>query len=268
MRNLLRVADRLHATVPRGAGVTVLAYHRIGEGLGSNVEVSPAAFAAQLDLLAERFEVLSLDEAVERHLGAAEPVRKDRPTVVITFDDGTPDWDDVVAPLLVARAMSATFYVATGFVEDGRRWPGSLAPISWAGLASLSSTGVATIASHTHNHRLLHRAGRAEATEELTRSQELIGERLGLPCRHFAYPKAMLGSGEAQQAVRALFVTAAVAGNRVNLAGRADLHRLGRTPVTRSDDIATFARKANGGFRLEGLLRSVRDRRRHRHAVV
>ena len=60
----------------------------------------------------------------------------------------------------------------------------------------------ATIGSHTHTHALLDRADGPTAADELDRSIELLGERLGVACDHFAYPKALLGSREAEAEVR------------------------------------------------------------------
>ena len=63
--------------------------------------------------------------------------------------------------------------------------------------------------------------------------------------------------------VAARFRTAALAGSRPNRPGRTDLQRLSRTPIQTSDGTDWFRRKALGGMRLEGVLRSVLDRRRH-----
>ena len=45
---------------------------------------------------------------------------------------------------------------------------------------------------------------------------------------------------------------------------RADLHRLWRTPVQRSDGLRFFAAKAAGGMRLEGMARGVLSSVRYR----
>ena len=93
----------------------------------------------------------------------------------------------------------------------------------------------------------------ATAADELDRSIELIETHLGQPCRHFAYPKAMPPSEEADAEVRRRFRTAALAGNRVNVPGRTDPARLGRTPLLRRDDERVSVRKVRGGARVGGL---------------
>ena len=155
---------------------------------------------------------------------------------MLTFDDGTADWPDVVLPALVERGLPATFYVATDFVERGAPFPDDGRPVSWAGLADMAATGLATIGSHTHTHRVLAGASAADAADEVARSVGLIEERLGRPCRHFAYPKAIAPSPAAEVVVRRRFATAALAGNIANVAGATDLHRLGRHALTVADD--------------------------------
>lgn len=103
----------------------ILMFHRV-------LADAPAAFglpgcyrmrgtALTLDELALRLDglgpILPL-EAVEQAL-----LRDEAPPagVVLSFDDGYREQLEVVAPLLAARGVSATFYVATGLHGAGRR---------------------------------------------------------------------------------------------------------------------------------------------------
>jgi hypothetical protein len=252
--------DRLQA-VRRGGveGVIGLIYHRVGRRSPSVVDLDLAVFRAQLDRMVATGRILDLDAAAARLAASAVPTGGDGLGIVVTFDDGTADWVDVVLPELVARCLPATFYVSTDFVESGRDFPHGGCSISWSGLAELVATGLVTIGSHTHSHQVLAHATAVEAAAELDRSAGLIEDRLGVPCRHFAYPKAIAPSFAAEVVVRRRFVTAALAGNRVNVAGSADLHRLGRHGLTVADTAADFERKIDGGARLEGWLRERRD---------
>jgi hypothetical protein len=83
---------------------------------------------------------------------------------------------------------------------------------------------------------------------------------------HFAYPKAVLGSPQAEALVRTRFRSAALAGTRVNRYGHTDPHRLARTPVQASDGFEWFRRKADGGMRLEDDLRRAVNRFRYARA--
>jgi peptidoglycan/xylan/chitin deacetylase (PgdA/CDA1 family) len=238
-------------------GVVALIYHRVGRRTSSPVDLPLAGFRAQLDRIASSRRATDLEQACAWLRGA--DVAGDSSGVVLTFDDGTADWSEVVLPELVARQLPATFYVSTAFVESARSFPCEGRPVSWAGLADMVSTGLVTVGSHTHTHRVLADASATETLEEIDRSVGLIEDRLGVPCRHFAYPKAILGSAAAEVVVRRRFASAALAGNRTNRCGAADLHRLGRHGLTVDDDMAAFERKLIGGAWLEGWLRERRD---------
>jgi peptidoglycan/xylan/chitin deacetylase (PgdA/CDA1 family) len=255
-------ADLVRRPAP---GVVVLIYHRVGRRTTSNVDLARDVFDAQVGELAAAGRIISIDDAADR-IERGDPV-EGPPPVVLTFDDGTVDWVEEALPVLVAHGAPATFYVATDFVERGLPFPGDGAPVSWSGLAELAASGLATIGSHTHGHALLDRTDGTAAAVELDRSIELIGERLGLACHHFAYPKALLGSDAARAEVARRFRTAAVAGSRANGVG-ADLQRLTRTPVQVTDGMGWFRRKARGGMALEDDLRAVVSRGRYAGATT
>lgn len=256
---------------PPRTGVTILIYHRVGAGTGGEMDLAPAIFDEQLRWLTDHHRILTLDEAAAQLGGDGSEPRStsDEPTrdgVVLTFDDGTADWVDHVLPLLDRHGVPATFYVSTDFVERSVPFPDGGTAITWAGLRELASSPLVTIGSHTHRHRLLDRLPPGEIDEELDRSVELLGARIGVEAAHFCYPKAVAGSPQAEAAVRRRFRTAVLAGTRANPPG-ADLHRLHRSPVQRSDAPRWFRRKADGGMRLEDDLRRLANRVRYRGAT-
>jgi peptidoglycan/xylan/chitin deacetylase (PgdA/CDA1 family) len=105
---------------PGGArgSLLVLIYHRVLEQRDPLVDDEPdaAAFAAEMDLIGSICNVLPLQEAVERLASGSLPPR----AVSITFDDGYANNRTIAAPILHARRMPATVFVATGFIGDGR----------------------------------------------------------------------------------------------------------------------------------------------------
>jgi peptidoglycan/xylan/chitin deacetylase (PgdA/CDA1 family) len=264
VKQVLAQGDRV---VKPAQGVTVLIYHRVGGGTGGEVDLDVDAFRAQLAHLRDHHTVIDLDTAATVLAGSSEASASSERAVVVTFDDGTDDFTDVVVPALVEYGIPATLYAATHFIDSGEDFPWGAPPASWAALADAASTGLVTIGSHTHTHALLDRAEPAEIGAELDRSIELIGERIGTPPAHFAYPKALPGSEAAEAEVRSRFTTAALARSRVNEPGKTDLHRLWRTPIQRSDGFDFFAAKAAGGLRLEGELRDLVARIKYRGAT-
>jgi peptidoglycan/xylan/chitin deacetylase (PgdA/CDA1 family) len=253
---LSRPIDRARTTPARAAVVTLI-YHRVGGRSPSPVDIDSDAFERQLDTLVATGHVASLDIAAGRL--PLPQAGDDDPAIVITFDDGTADWPDVVMPALVERGIPATFYVSTDFVERQRSFPDEGAPVSWQGLADMLSTGLATIGSHTHTHRVMAGLTAQQAADELDRAIDLIEDRLAVTPGHFAYPKAVAPSPAAEVMVRRRHASAVLAGNRVARPGLTDPYRIGRHALTVADDEASFQRKISGGMVLEGWLRERRD---------
>ncbi len=245
-------------------GITLLIYHRVGAGQGGQMDLTPASFDEQLEWLTEHTRVLSLDDALAELLGT-RPFGG--PGVVITFDDGTTDWVDHVLPALDRHGVPATFYVATGFIEDGTEFPSGGVPMTWEGVRELAASDLVTIGSHTHRHLLLDRLAPSEVADELDRSIELLRDRAGVDPVHFAYPKAVAGSPAAAAAVAERFRSAVLAGTRPNVPGAVDAHRLWRSPVQPADGDRFFRHKAAGGLRREDDLRRLLNKVRYRGAT-
>jgi peptidoglycan/xylan/chitin deacetylase (PgdA/CDA1 family) len=81
-------------------------------------EVDKEAFTWQMELLAKHFNVLPLSEALERMQNDTLPPR----AVSITFDDGYSDNYTNALPILKQFNLTATFFIASGFLDGGRMW--------------------------------------------------------------------------------------------------------------------------------------------------
>jgi len=125
---LARAEARQHA------GLTVLCYHRVLPEAARwayhdpGLVVTPEAFAAHCQLMAERFTVLPLSEAVALWQRGE---RAEKPLAAITFDDGYQDNHVHAAPVLRQHGLRATFFIIAGLVgsrqlpwydEAGRAW--------------------------------------------------------------------------------------------------------------------------------------------------
>jgi len=113
----LRTGARLVSRVGGGA-LLILAYHRVLKERDPLLPDEPDAreFGQHLDVLQSVFNVLPLMEAFDRMRTRSLPAR----AVCITFDDGYANNCDVAAPLLAARGLPATIFIAPGFLEGGR----------------------------------------------------------------------------------------------------------------------------------------------------
>lgn len=256
-RSALRAADRL---LPTREGLVVLIYHRVGGGTDSAVDLDVAVFREQLQLLAAEHTVLPLADAVAALAAGGQPKG-----VVITFDDGAADFCDHAVPMMAELGLPSTLYLVTA-APDAGTLPWGPPAASWAALRDAKATGLVTIESHTHDHRLLHTATPTEIADQLDRSIGAIEQHLGHTPRHFAYPKAVAGNRAARRDVASRFESAALAGHRVNRSADA-LQRLGRVPITRSDDLEVVRQKLAGGLRLEGAARDLYGHWRYRSAT-
>jgi peptidoglycan/xylan/chitin deacetylase (PgdA/CDA1 family) len=222
----------------RPGDIVILLYHRIGDGPGE-IELRAEEFAVQMAYLSERENVLSLDTLLDGSTGGG---------VIVTFDDGTSDFHEFVLPILVGMRVPATLYLATSLVrEEGGDG------LTWRQLEDARDTGLVTIGSHTHSHADLSKLDERSSEDEMSRSKGLIEDRLGVECRHFAYPWSV-ASPAADRAARRIFRTAALESWRTNRTGRVDLFRLGRTPVLASDGQTFFRGKVHGFLDGEALV--------------
>lgn len=80
--------------------------------------------------------------------------------------------------------------------EDIRSWPEiepDYAPLSWKELQSMVDSDLADVGAHTKTHAILTRLDPLSARVELSGSKRIIEDRLGRPCRFFAYPNGQPG---------------------------------------------------------------------------
>lgn len=237
-------ADLLHRTP---TGPRVLIYHQVGAGLQRQMEVGREDFLWQLDWLVHNREVVPIAEAIERW---NEP-ESDR-LVVITFDDGYRDTHRVAFPALRDRGLPFTLYLSTAHMETGDG-PQGAEPLTWGEVAEMVESGLVTVGSHTHTHLDLRVAEPDRVKEEMSKADDLIGERLGITPRHFAYPWGYW-SEVADNEVRRRYDSATL-GSPHRPGMRGDPYLMHRFPVQLSDRRVWFRRRLIGGLLLEEKVR-------------
>ena len=114
----------------------ILMYHSISSERPDpwDLCVAPDRFAAQAQLLADRFRVVSLTE-LRLAQTAGEPLGR---AVAITFDDGYRDNLLAAKPILEEHGLPATVFVTTGYLDSDRDfwWDELEAFCAAAGVAS------------------------------------------------------------------------------------------------------------------------------------
>lgn len=170
---------------PAQAGVALL-YHHVDESTPAVTSISPQQFERHLDIIIEEgFEVLPLDQFLDRSRHSPADAR----IVTITFDDAYQSIYHTAWPLLAARDMPFTLFVATDLVQANHPLY-----LSWQQLREMAAGG-AHIANHSHSHAHLVRRLEAEddtawrkrvRAEITTASEQLRAQQL--PSDYFAYP--------------------------------------------------------------------------------
>lgn len=90
----------------------VLLYHGVS-ALDSVMDMDVASFRSQMLFLGRHYRVVDWREEVSR-------TGFDRPTVILTFDDGFRNNIDVAAPILQSLGLPAIFFVSTRHADPGK----------------------------------------------------------------------------------------------------------------------------------------------------
>ena len=117
---MLKQAFRWMSPAGAEARLSVLIFHRVlpAPDFLFPDEIDARRFDEICGWLKSWLNILSLDEAVVRLREGTMPAA----TACITFDDGYADNHHMALPILQRHGLSATFFVATGFLDGGRMW--------------------------------------------------------------------------------------------------------------------------------------------------
>ena len=226
----------------------VLAYH----GLGSypraldpyNLMLAPERFCWQIHNLRRRgYRFVALSELVG-HFDESTPPDG---LCALTFDDGTVDNLEVLAPLLSELEVPATIFACPGLLGANHFSMPAAAGVRLMDadqLRELASSPLVEIGSHTNDHTVLTSASADEAYRELVNSKNALEELLERPVASFAYPKCGYSPACPDAARRAGYAVA------VTCAGRGGWSRfeLARESIDSLDGRVSFALKSRKLF--------------------
>lgn len=221
--------------VPRGRpGVTILAYHLVGAGTDSPVDLPAETFRRQMGQLRDSAAELVPLSRVVAALERGVPLERDQ--VAITFDDAYRNFVDQALPILEGLGLPATLFVPTDFL-DGRA-PGPLSgaeelpPVPWNRLREMVHDGLVALGSHSRSHPDLRSLVEEDLGRELRGSADVIEERTRVRPESFCYPRG-LWSRRLERAVAREYRCAVVGGGRKNRPGRTRPQRLQRVSIRR-----------------------------------
>ena len=255
---------------PDRPSVCILAYHRVADVSFvdphlDNWNVTPEMFEKQIASLASFAEIIAVSEIPSRLAAAPAAARPPKPLVCLTFDDGFANFFSEALPVLRRHGAPATLSVVTKYVGSNEpmpfdRWsrqnrdrvsPSVWRAATWDEIEQCVSSGLVTISSHSHEHRIGSNCTVEELRAEAESSRDVLRSRLGhhLPL-YYAYPY-----GSSRPAlVPAEYVTAVKhAGYQLALStdlGLADAHSdpffLPRIEAFGFDSAAVLRAKADG----------------------
>jgi peptidoglycan/xylan/chitin deacetylase (PgdA/CDA1 family) len=252
--------------------VLVVCYHGVSPDWTDTTAITAEQLEEQLELvLARGYRAATFTEAVR-----SPPARK---TVAVTFDDAFRSVLDHAVPVLRRLGIPATMFVPTAYVGDGGLavWPTldrylggpfeqELRLLTWAELSGLAGEGW-EIGSHTCTHPHLRRVDDGVLARELVESRRECEDRLGRPCRSFAYP---YGDVDAR-VVRAVKQAGYEAAAQLSLPRWATRLEWPRVAVDHQETPESFERKIALGPRRLARSRAgmtfMRQRRRTRLAL-
>jgi peptidoglycan/xylan/chitin deacetylase (PgdA/CDA1 family) len=114
---LVRAGGKLLSRTANNASLLVMIYHRVLREADPLLPGEPDAetFSAQMDLVATHFNPLPLATAIKQLREGSLPAR----AICITFDDGYANNCEVALPILAARSIPATVFVAPSYLNGG-----------------------------------------------------------------------------------------------------------------------------------------------------
>jgi len=173
--------------------VVVLCYHSIHPHK-SFASATPEQFRKHLQWLREHCSFVRFAEVAK----ACRRTEIRRPAVAVTFDDGYADNYEYAFPILQECGITATFFLTVGLLgmEPGvlQRFQmlrqsscEDVRPMTWPQVREMRAAGM-DAGAHTCSHANLRIMDRASVRGELTRSKEVMEQRLGERVGWMAYP--------------------------------------------------------------------------------
>lgn len=164
----------------------VLLYHHVSSSTPASTSVTPEVFEQHLQYLAQRHNVISLEQAVD-----ALQHKKLLPerAVVITFDDGYRNIHDNAHPILAKYGMPYTVFITPQLIGKQKN------QLTWQQISEMEKKG-ARFANHTsfHRHLLERRTGQSQSEwlagieQDIDQSEAVLKKKLGYSTGYLAYP--------------------------------------------------------------------------------
>ena len=168
----------------------VVLYHHLVSGRPHPLGLPTDQFLRHLRYIKQHYRIVSLEEAA-RLLESGEV---DRPTAVLTLDDGYQDNYLNLRAVLRVEPTPVTLFVCSGLVEEGKPFPHDVrdnrdgfVPLTPAQLKRIAAEGI-EIGSHTRTHFNCGTNARSILENEIVGSRSDLEALLGREVRFFSFP--------------------------------------------------------------------------------
>lgn len=217
-------------------GLRILTYHSIGS---SAYEDFPRLNSLSVERFIQDMDVVATFQSTAL---STITIPQTEFKMAITFDDGYADNLYVAAPLLAARNIPFTVFIATDFIQN--RAKGFLTP---GELKELSLAPGASIGSHSHSHCNLTLCNNKALKVELADSKKYLEDLLGLPVTKFSYPYGLADMRVRDAVQQAGYEIGVCSRFDINRPGR-DFYMLNRCVILAADTRRVFKQKINGAW--------------------
>ncbi|MCG3121018.1 MAG: hypothetical protein ALAOOOJD_03952 [bacterium] len=222
--------------------IPILMYHEVtpeqqivevGKKTQRTFILSCEQFAKQMQWLVDNgFSAISLPTLLQI-LSDGHPLRAEKKSVVITFDDGFAGNYFHALPILKQFQLTATFFVIVTRI-------GQPFYMSWAQLAALVANGM-PVQSHTMTHALLGQATPADLVYELKESKCQIEQHLQTPVHFISLPHGSY-DGNFKAAAQECGYSGGCTSEIAYVDRQTDAYFLPRVCVNSQYDLSTFAK--------------------------
>ncbi|MFC3800809.1 endo-1,4-beta-xylanase [Cohnella sp. GCM10012308] len=221
------------------AKIPVVLYHKVNAiaESGNDYQTTLDLFKKQMKYLSDNgYTTLSAQQYEEMIRGDLAP--PERP-VLLTFDDGTPDFYSNAWPVLKQYGMKATLFIVADWIGEGKYG------MTNAQLAALAADSNLDLENHTKTHGDLTKMDKAAAQADIAAGGAFLESLTGEKPRMLAYPNGAYNADVAQAAAAEGIELAFKVGDGITRPSD-DKLALGREMVLAGDTLATFAAKIGG----------------------
>jgi len=175
--------EGLDQVVMEKDGIIILMYHSIPSAESIYRYSTPQeAFEGHMRYLADKCHVISIKQAFDI-LSGNKVLVSDKPTFVITFDDGYLNNYNVAYPILSKYNLKFTIFLTTGFIDkDNHTF------MSWNHVKEMSNDSLVTFGAHSQSHANLCSLEDKDKAMEIVNSRREIESKINKRVDYFAYP--------------------------------------------------------------------------------